>query len=141
MYFAKNQNHKVGSGSRSGLFWVTRIRIRFLTGSVDPDPEIIYWTATLVCRVEKENLSVVLAWSVGLTNNGKFKCKLAIGIIQVNMRKLAFNSLRIIYFGLWQIIESYSDEVDLILLKKLWKEMIEHQCKKLRSKYKLFKLF
>ena len=31
-----------------------------------------------------------------------------------------------------QIIESYADEVDLLLLKKLWREMMEKQCTHLR---------
>jgi hypothetical protein len=32
--------------------------------------------------LEKESLALVLAWSVGLEDNLKYKCKLAIGILQ-----------------------------------------------------------
>ncbi|XP_023336256.1 uncharacterized protein LOC111707387 [Eurytemora carolleeae] len=69
-------------------------------------------SGVITFRIEKHNLAVALAWSVGISNNLKYKCKLAIGIIQ--------------------IIESYTEEIDLIILKKLWKEMIDEQCKKLK---------
>ena len=35
------------------------------------------------CRIEGEMLGVVLAWSVSLASNAKFKSKLALGFIQV----------------------------------------------------------
>ena len=40
--------------------------------------------------------------------NGKNKCRLGVGFLQ--------------------ILESYTEEVDMLLLKKIWREIIEKKC-------------
>ena len=59
-------------------------------------------------RIEKEMLAVAIAWSVSQDGNGRNKCRLGVGFLQ--------------------IMESYSQEVDMLLLKKIWKEIIEKKC-------------
>ena len=34
-------------------------------------------------RIEKEKLAIVIAWSVSLATNFKYRCKLAVGFLQV----------------------------------------------------------
>lgn len=53
-------------------------------------------------------LAVAIAWSVTQDANGKNKCRLGVGFLQV--------------------IESYTEEVDMLLLKKIWREIIEKKC-------------
>ena len=59
-------------------------------------------------RVEKEMLAIAIAWSVSQDGNGKNKCRLGVGFLQIT--------------------ESYTEEVDMILLKKIWREIIEKRC-------------
>ena len=59
-------------------------------------------------RIEKEMLAVAIAWSVTQDANGKNKCRLGVGFLQ--------------------IMESYTEEVDMLLLKKVWREVIEKKC-------------
>ena len=59
-------------------------------------------------RIEQEMLAVAIAWSVTQDSNGKNKCRLGVGFLQV--------------------IESYTEEVDMLLLKKIWREIIEKKC-------------
>ena len=59
-------------------------------------------------RIEQEMLAVAIAWSVSQDGNGRNKCRLGVGFLQ--------------------IMESYSQEVDMLLLKKIWKEIIEKKC-------------
>ena len=59
-------------------------------------------------RIEKEMLAIAIAWSVSQDGNGKNKCRLGVGFLQIT--------------------ESYTEEVDMLLLKKIWKEIIEKKC-------------
>ena len=59
-------------------------------------------------RIEKEMLAVAVAWSVTEDSTGKNKCRLGMGFLQ--------------------IMESYTEEVDMLLLKKIWREIIEKKC-------------
>ena len=59
-------------------------------------------------RIEKEMLAVAVAWSVTEDSTGKSKCRLGMGFLQVT--------------------ESYTEEVDMLLLKKIWREIIEKKC-------------
>ena len=59
-------------------------------------------------RVEKEMLAIAIAWSVTLDGNGKNKCRLGVGFLQIS--------------------ESYTEEVDMLMLKKIWREIIEKRC-------------
>ena len=61
-----------------------------------------------VSRIEKEMLALAIAWSVTQDGNGKNKCRLGVGFLQIT--------------------ESYTEEVDMVLLKKIWKEVIEKKC-------------
>ena len=61
-----------------------------------------------VFRIEKEMLAIAIAWSVTQDGNGKNKCCLGVGFLQIT--------------------ESYTEEVDMILLKKIWREVIEKKC-------------
>ena len=53
-------------------------------------------------------LALAIAWSVTQDANGKNKCRLGVGFLKV--------------------IESYTEEVDTLLLKKIWREIIEKKC-------------
>ena len=79
------------------------------------------WTCIVTCyrmlwcnvRIEQEMLAVAIAWSVTQDANGKNKCRLGVGFLQV--------------------IESYTEEVDMLLLKKIWREIIEKKCSQNKS--------
>ena len=58
-------------------------------------------------------LAVAIAWSVTQDANGKNKCRLGVGFLQV--------------------IDSYTEEVDMLLLKKIWREIIEKKCSQNKS--------
>ena len=66
-----------------------------------------------VFRIEQEMLAVAIAWSVTQDANGKNKCRLGVGFLQ--------------------IIDSYTEEVDMLLLKKIWREIIEKKCSQNKS--------
>ena len=66
-------------------------------------------------RIEKEMLAIAIAWSVSQDGNGKNKCRLGVGFLQIT--------------------ESYTDEVDMLLLKKIWREIIEKRCSQNRSRF------
>jgi hypothetical protein len=68
-------------------------------------------------RVEKEMLAIAIAWSVSQDGNGKNKCRLGVGFLQIT--------------------ESYTEEVDMILLKKIWREIIEKRCSQNRLFWKI----
>ena len=59
-------------------------------------------------RIENEMLAIAVAWSVTMDSTGKSKCRLGMGFLQ--------------------ILESYTEEVDMLLLKKIWREIIEKKC-------------
>ena len=61
-----------------------------------------------VSRIEREMLALAIAWSVTQDGNGKNKCRLGVGFLQIT--------------------ESYTEEVDMVLLKKIWREVIEKKC-------------
>ena len=61
-----------------------------------------------VSRIEREMLALAIAWSVAQDGNGKNKCRLGVGFLQIT--------------------ESYTEEVDMVLLKKIWREVIEKKC-------------
>lgn len=56
---------------------------------------------------------MAIAWSVTVDSNGKNKCRLGVGFLQV--------------------IDSYTEEVDMLLLKKIWREIIEKKCSQNKS--------
>ena len=64
-------------------------------------------------RIEKEKLAIAIAWSVSQDGHGKNKCRLGVGFLQIT--------------------ESYTEEVDMLLLKKIWREIIEKRCSQNRS--------
>ena len=64
-------------------------------------------------RVEKEMLAIAIAWSVTQDGNGKNKCRLGVGFLKIK--------------------DSYTEEVDMTMLKKIWREIIEKKCSENRS--------
>ena len=83
-------------------------KIKSLESGVITSKGIHTASGCVTFRIENEMLAIAVAWSVTMDATGKNKCRLGMGFLQ--------------------ILESYTEEVDMLLLKKIWREIIEKKC-------------
>ena len=79
-------------------------KIKSLESGVITSKGIHTASGCVTFRIENEMLAIAVAWSVTMDSTGNSKCRMGMGFLQ--------------------ILESYTEEVDMLLLKKIWREII-----------------